>query len=810
MEMKRNKEIRTKVPLNESWQFNIGELDEPMKTVRKAAAIGGFTAPLNNENGEAVIIGEGGHHFLNLISGGNEQKGLEMLAGTKLNEELTNEWKLVNIPHDWKNETPFENRPELLMSGSKPDGTAFYRKTFDLEKSLYNEKKITLNFLGVMRMASVWLNGVFLGSNYSGYTHFDFDITELARYGDEGTNVLLVKVDTTTGAEGWWYEGAGIYKDVYLSIHSKVHINKKEVYIETKSIKDNSARLEVHVGIKNDDFQKDEGKVIVVLNNQKYEKYYELPPLSEDKISFDLNVDNIEFWTPDTPKLYNVQIVVEKDDKKIDELIQKFGIRTLKYNEQGFFLNGQLTELRGVCEHQDFGGVGVSLNKDLLRYKLLKMKEMGVNSYRSAHHFASEELLELSDELGIIVMNENRILESSSWRIDDLEKMVKASRNHPSVCFWSLCNEELIGNTSLGNRVAKKLSSVVKNLTDSLIISAELLNPEGLVNEKYLQNFDVIGVNYPEAKVMGEGLKKIKENYPKLRLLATENGSYFSTRGIYQDNLEDAQCSNFGSMFSMILPGKRESGEPGVGGTAHPEEVIAFFEKNAFMGGVFLWTFMDYNGEPSPFSWPGISSQFGITDTVGFEKDYFYYYQSKWSVEPMIHVMPHWNESELEINSEGIVKVRVFSNCPEVELFINDRSQGKKMNTNNYTDWQVSFDPGCLKAVGYIGNQIVEDTRITSGKLTGLEIKERYVGEVYNLYEVNGVDQERNFVPTSDAWVEIDVENGEILGLANGNPADISEHNLRKKQLFSGKLMVIVRKEKEKVPSVNARLSKVN
>lgn len=242
--------------LNDGWQFHLGEIEEPMKTVRKAAAIGGLAAPLENEAGDTVLIGAGGEHFLRLIAQGDREKGLRMLANTALESELDEDWVSVDLPHDWKNELPYVNDPDLLMSGSKPDGIAYYRKTFALTLDEVNEKQVTLHFMGVMRMASVWFNGVFLGDHYSGYSDFSFDVSELIRIGSEGVNVVLIKVDTTKGAEGWWYEGAGIYKDVYLEIKPKLQIVAEASFIETTEINQQEALLKITIGLANHHFEK--------------------------------------------------------------------------------------------------------------------------------------------------------------------------------------------------------------------------------------------------------------------------------------------------------------------------------------------------------------------------------------------------------------------------------------------------------------------------------------------------------------------------------------------------------------------------
>lgn len=799
--------MRHQQKINHDWQFHLGPIDEPRKTVRKAAAIGGLTAPLDDEAGPVVLTGAGGEHFLRLIAQGDSQKGLRQLAGTQLNGQLSSEWQSVNLPHDWLNELDYVNDPELLMSGSKPQGISYYRKTFRLSEKEVANQQVFLHFMGVMRMASVWLNGMFLGDHYSGYSDFSFDITEMARYDAEGENVLLVKVDTTTGSEGWWYEGAGIYKEVYLEFLPLVRIDSCETFIETKALNEKEALLEINTRVTNQSNQPQKLTLTAQIGEEINNLSCFLEPFATEHFSYYQRVPHPKAWSIDVPNLEVARFQLMKDQEVVDEYCQSYGIRMIDYTSQGFYLNGQLLSLRGVCEHQNFGGMGVALNRDILRYKLLKMKEMGVNAYRSAHHFASKELLELCDELGIIMMNENRVLEASEWRIAELEKMVKQTRNHPCLCFWSLCNEEVIGNTAMATRMAKRLANVIRCQTSqSLLVSAELLNPEGAVEKDYLDIFDVKGVNYPESGVNGAGLTKLKEQYPGLAYLSTESASYFSTRGIYQDNEEKCQTNNFGSRFSMVLPGKRQLGELGVGGTAHPEEVLAFYDNHRFMGGVFLWTFMDYYGEPAPFPWPGISSQFGICDTVGFEKDYFYYYQSKWSETPMVHVMPHWNEAGLEKNEQGQVEVRVFSNCREVELFVNNRSCGRQHSGKDYTSWWVTFESGELKVVGYHEAGEVVDSRVSSEAITGLTVHERYVGDSYCLYEIAGIDQRGKFVPMADSLVEVSCIEGQVLALANGNPADLTGFNKRKKRLFSGRLMAIVAKNGDHVPKLSVAL----
>lgn len=787
--------MRTTKSLNQEWKFHYGEIGSPNKTAKKAHALGGLTAPITGEAGEPVNYGAGGEHFLKLIAQGNLQQGLKNLAGTVLDAALDQSWQTVNLPHDWKISQSYVQDPALLMSGSKADGIGYYRKTFDLAEELIGQQRVILHFEGVMRSADVWLNGAYLGNNNSGYTSFSFDITEMARYGDEGINALLVRVDTTTGAEGWWYEGAGIYKNVWLELVPLTALDREGAYIYTKELRPDYALMGAELSVENNSQDLVEVAPTITINDQVIQFDQQvIPPYEKRTFNQEFRLSAPILWSPEKPHLYEAIFRIPTDECR-----NKFGVRTFAYDTNGFYLNGASYELRGVCEHQDFAGVGVALNQDLVDYKVKMMKAMGVNAWRSTHHFASEELLEACDRLGIILMNENRLLESTPWRIADLEKMVIKSRMHASVGFWSVANEEIIGNTALGSRIAERLVQTIKhNNYESLVVSAELLNPEGKVDTSYLTNYDVLGVNYPEADAMGPGAIKIKENHPELPIMSTESASYFSTRGIYRDNEENCQCSNLGSMFSMILPGKRQPRDPGVGGTARPEKVMAYLNKHAYMGGVFLWTAFDYYGEPSPFGWPAISSQFGIADLCGFPKDYYYYYQATWCEEPVVHLMPHWNEEGLNINADGHVSVRVFSNASEVELFVNEKSYGKKTVEAHLANWEVPYQAGKLRAVAYKNTRVVaEASHETSSVIQTVKSERIFAGREYDLYKLVALDNQQRFVPTACEQLAVSVESGEIVGLANGDPANHDAYSLTNVRLFQGQALVIVQAEKE-------------
>ncbi|MFB9769249.1 sugar-binding domain-containing protein [Lactiplantibacillus modestisalitolerans] len=792
--------MHTKINLNQNWLFHRGELATPvLKTAKKAQAFGGLTAPMPDEAGARVPVSPGGTHFLKLISQGHVEQGLRNLAGTDLTSTVDADWQTVTLPHDWKMTQPYVNDPQNLMSGSKPDGVGYYRRTFDLPAAGYQHQRYVLHFDGVMRMADVWLNGSYLGHNNSGYTAFEFDVTAMARYGNEGTNVLLVRTDTTTGPEGWWYEGAGIYRSVWLEAQPLVALDPDRAYVYTQKINATNATMQAEVAVKNNSAAAVTVQPQLVIASQALAfETQTIAPQQTVQFEQSFQLDSPKLWSPEHPDCYTAKFKIDGD-----EVVKTVGIHTFDYTTTGFYLNGQPYELHGVCEHQDFAGVGIALDQDIVDYKVQQMKKMGVNAWRSTHHFAAEELLRACDRYGVIVINENRLLESTPWRLADLKRMVRKSRQHPSIGFWSIANEEVSGNTSVGSRIAKQLVQTIKQLDhEHLVISAELLTPEGKVDPEYIANLDVLGVNYPEAGVMGPGAKLIKAHYPDLPMMSTENASYFSTRGVYQDDGDQCQTNNFGSLYSMVLPGKRQPGDPGVGGTATPETVMAYLQAHPYMGGVFLWTAFDYYGEPSPFGWPGISSQFGIADLCGFPKDYYYYYQAHWTKTPMVHVMPHWNQTGLELTADGQTRVRAFSNAAEVELLVNDHSYGRKTVQDCQVNWQVPYEAGTLTVIAYQANQVVaQDQRITSGPAVKVAVERIFNGNATDLYRLTALDAANQPVATANDSVKLEILAGQFVATGNGNPANLQLSQADQVTLFNGHALVILRANSQNEPT---------
>jgi beta-galactosidase len=797
--------MREKILLNSDWRFYYGEIRPIRKTVTKSGGLCGLTSTLPGERGEAVKLGPAGKFFLSFLTADSEDEGsspLQMFLGANLKAKLTG-WRTVDLPHDWKTELEYTPDKNVFMTGAKENGVGYYRKVFSLARE-DEGKHIAVEFNGVCRAASVWFNGCFLGDHYSGYTSFGFDLTDLANYGDEGDNVLLVRVDTTTGDEGWWYEGAGIYRDVYMVKTDSLHVDTWGTYIHLDKLEENAALMIVETTVVNRSYEPRSARLDTVFFDDRGTKAgktgdsFTIEPLDSVTLVQKITVPEPRLWSPETPVLYKALSAITENSAAVDEYTSVFGIRTVAYTAGGLLLNGKPVPLKGTCVHQDFAGVGTALPGDIQEYKIRKLLEMGSNAYRSAHHPADPALLDICDRLGMLVMDENRLLESSELRLGDLRDLVKRDRNHPSVVLWSLCNEELIGGSVPAVRMLRHLAHETRKLDKTRpVVSAELLPREGTLNPEYFKIFDVLGLNYPESPLLGDNLSRVKAAYPGGCYLNSETASYFSTRGAYSDDWERCRNNNFGSRFSKLAAGKDVPNPPGAGGTARPEEALGFYAAHPYTGGVFIWTGFDYRGEPSPFPWPAISSQFGIMDTCGFPKDYYYYYKAHWTAAPLIHVMPHWTWPGREGEA---IRLRVFSNCEEAEIFVNGRSAGRKTCGPDWTEWELPYTPGVLEAAAYRdGKEAAREIHTSAGAPAALVLKpEGWTAPLRAggtaVVSVSALDKAGNPVPVADNSVSFEAAgNGSLLGLGNGDPADHSADHYPVRRLFAGMAAAVIK-----------------
>lgn len=801
--------MRTKESFDRGWMYKIGEVGPlPVpKTSAKSALLGGLTSSLPGEKGEAFPGATRVMALLkNILPKGKEQEkapesgALTMLAGPYARARHSLEgWKPVDLPHDFRLELGFTRDPESFGQGYIPNGVCYYRKTFPLPKE-DEGRRIVLEFDGVMRAASFWFNGCFVGDTYSGYCGFQYDVSELARYGEEeGDNVLLVRVDTTTGNEGWWYEGGGIYRHTWLTKYAPVHIDRWGVYVKTQ-VQGADAAAAVEATVCNENTESclaqvrttllgPDGRAAAVAEAQGM-----VPAGGKVVLTGSAQVQGAQLWSCESPSLYTARTQVLVGGEVVDEYDTTFGFRTVEYTLEGLKLNGRVVPLYGACVHQDFAGVGVALPDAVQHYKVRRLREMGINAYRSSHNAATIELLDECDRQGMLVLDENRLIETTPHRLRDLEELIKRGRNHPSIFAWSLSNEELFSGSEMAMRIIRRMLALARSLDDTRpYVAAEAFIPEDAA-PLYCRPglYDVLGLNYAESTSMADGrFARIHAASPEVKVLNTENTSWYSTRGIYEDNKPRGHCSSYGTRYAMM----GGEGGPSAGGTARPQQTWHFYRDNPMTGGFFIWTGFDYRGEPTPLRETQVASNFGVMDLCGFAKDDYYYYQSLFLSEPVLHIMPHWNWAV-----EGEVKqVRLYTNCDEAELFLNGESLGRKAKEGDWIRFDVPFRPGELKAVGYRGGQPVrEDKRVTAGVPARLRLcadKPALAADGADVafVTVEVCDDAGNLVPTAETPVTVQVGGcGRLLGLGNGDPGSRENDKAASRSAFSGLLMALV------------------
>jgi beta-galactosidase len=678
-------------------------------------------------------------------------------------------WRRVDLPHDWAIELPFDRNSDR-SHGYKPLGPGFpdnsvgwYRRTFDLPKTDAN-RRLWLEFDGVFRDCSVFVNGWFVGRNESGYSGFRFDITDVANCG--GRNVVAVMVNATQ-VEGWFYEGAGIYRHVWLEKTAPVAIAPDGVFVFNK-FKDNVpvglAEVHLRTRITNADTASAETNIEWQITSPDGKVAASAGTLARVGRETQVDVDGSasitapELWSPETPRLYKLVTTLKRGAETLDRVETEFGIRTVGFDAgKGFLLNGKPYVLKGTCNHQDHAGVGAALPDRLQYFRVARLKEMGSNAYRSSHNPPTPELLEACDRLGMLVMDENRLLGSDAANLDRLEKLIRRDRNHASVVIWSIANEEFsVQTTPAGGRVAATMQELVKTLdpTRPVTYAAPLGNEPAGVNSV----IEVRGWNYHA----GADMDAYQVAHPRQPNVGTEQGSTVSTRGIYANDPARGYVSAYDDNF------------PSWASTA--KAWWSYFAARPWLSGGFVWTGFDYRGEPTPYSWPCINSHFGILDTCGFPKDNFWYYQSWWTDRPVLHVLPHWNWAGREGQE---IDVRALSNCEEVELFLNEKSLGRQtMMRNGELKWKINYAPGVLSAKGFKGGKVIVETKEeTTGAAAAVRlIPDRAVvdaqGEDLSVITIAVTDAAGRVVPVADNEVTFALEGaGRIVGVGNGDPS---------------------------------------
>jgi beta-galactosidase len=743
----------------------------------------GWRFHFGNADDSAKDFGFGGGR-----SGNFQKTGNFLPAGAIAFDD--SDWQSVDLPHDWAIELPFKNDPALSSKGFYPLGRNYpetsigwYRRVFDLPADDPSQR-ISIEFDGSYRETMVVFNGFYIGTHSGGYDPFRFDVTDFANPG--GRNVLLVRVDATL-SDGWFYEGAGIYRHVWLVKTAPVYVKQWGTFVTSKIGSSGDATLGIRTELSNDGNAAQNARVISTILDPTGKQVgraatppASVPEMGEQGYQQEIAVSSPSLWSLEQRNLNTLVTEVEANGKIVDRYETPFGIRTLKFDpQQGFFLNGKSVKVKGTCDHQDHAGVGVAVPDAVQYYRVRKLQEMGCNAIRTSHNPPTPELLQACDELGMLVFDETRMMSSNPEGLEQFADLVRRDRNHPSVFMWSMGNEEGQANTEKGVHILTAMKAVATEYDGTRPVS---IAPVLAIGTGGLAVCDVIGYNYmdPQAKAYHEA-------HPDKPVIGTETVSAIGTRGIY---VTDATKGYIGSYDPYTTTGR-----------ASAEGWWSFCNSQPWLAGGFVWTGFDYRGEPSPYQWPNISSQCGVIDTCGFPKDTFYYYQSWWTSQPVLHLFPHWNWPGMEGKE---IAVWVYSNLDKVELFLNGQSLGtKEVKIDSHVAWIVKYAPGSIEACGFKnGQQVMTAKRETTGPAATLVMtadrKELSADGVdVAMFAVAVQDAQGRVLPITDSEVTFKVSGeGKLLGTGNGDPTDHAPDKGASRKAFSGYCMAIVQSTK--------------
>lgn len=741
---------------------------------------------------ERLLFDEGWKFHLGDIEAPVPQNHHETYLSTKAGNALgaaspdwdDSKWRVLSLPHDWAVEGPFDPTANVSQ-GYRPRGVAWYRRSFTLPESDLG-KYLELQFDGVASHCTVWVNGTLAHRNFCGYTSFAVDLTPFANYGEE-INTIAVRVDASV-MEGWWYEGAGMYRHTWLEKRSPVHIVTDGVYANPVLKGGERWEIPMEVRLFNSGESPETIEVTSTLIDPDGKELEQsrsrlgLGPLENGVVELSLGFKSPDLWSVDSPTLYSVRTEVRGGSGIADAVITPCGFRAIRFDaDKGFFLNGQALKIKGICNHQDHAGLGVAIPDSLWEFRLRKIKEMGANAYRCTHSPPTKEFLDACDRIGILVMNENRHFNSNPEYMRQLEWMVRRDRNHPSVFLWSVFNEEPMQGHRSGYEMVRRMSSLVKSLDATRPVTAAM--SDGFFNEINVSAaVDVMGFNYSQDKY-----DRFHELHPDLPLISSEDTSAFMIRGEYETDTERNLISSYDTQAAYWGDGHRNSWK-----------MIA---ERDFIAGGFVWTGFDYHGEPQPHVWPSIASVFGCLDMCGFPKTGFYIRQAQWlEGETILKLAPHWNWP----GRQGeLIDVMGITNAEEAELLLNGKSLGRKtVDPYAMVEWQVAYEAGTLEAIAYRDGREVKRTSVrTTGPAVSIELipdRSALAGNGVDAMPitVRALDLAGLPVPAANMRVEFEIEGpGEIIGLGNGDPNSHEPEKGRRRSLFNGLAQVIVLSE---------------
>ena len=733
-------------------------------------------------------------------------------------------WRTLDLPHDWSIEGSFKpDNPATNSGASLPGGIGWYRKHFNVTD--IQGKHRFMMFDGVYQNSTVWINGHQLGNRPFGYSTFQYDLTP---YLMEGENVIAVKVDNSLQPNSRWYSGSGIYRHVWLTTTSPVHVSQWGTYVTTPKVSEKVAQVQIETTISNENKERVAVKIISSILDKYGKKVAsqvqsaKIEPEAHLKISSNIKVSSPLLWSVEHPDMYRLVSEVYAGKELKDTYFTPFGIRSLLFrSDSGLFINNRSVKVKGVCMHHDLGCLGTALNTRALTRQLEILKSMGCNGIRTSHNPPSPDLLDLCDKMGFVVMDEafdvwylekmkyDYHIYFKDWHERDLADMVLRDRNHPSIILWSIGNEIPEKNHTKygGAAIAKELDGIIKKFDKTRYSTSAFAGVWRADTTFMSDKVDVIGINYTVERYPEE-----KAKHPDGFFIASETTSSLSSRGIYHFpadsaiiNTPDLQCSSYDNHATSY-------DRPWTNVTQTTWRAV---KETPYVAGLFVWTGFDYYGEPA-YPYPCISSGFGIADLCGFPKDVFYFYKSQWTSEPVLHLLPHWNWKEGQV-----IDVIAYTNCDEVKLYLNDQLIGKKAFANTKMtyltkqwekeislgegeklslDWKIPFIPGTLRAEGYKNGRLIATEVVrTAGDPAKIELSaDRTIiqadGKDLSFVTVKIQDSNGTLVPDADNLVHFELEGeGKIVGVGNGNPISLERATGRERSAFSGMCQVVIK-----------------
>jgi beta-galactosidase len=732
-------------------------------------------------------------------------------------------WRQLDLPHDWSIEGDFDEKAATTgRGGYLPTGIGWYRKTFDLPGNS-SGKIIWIEFDGVYMNSDVWINGHHLGNYPNGYMSFNYDLTP---YLKKNKNVIAVKVNNSLQPNSRWYSGSGIYRHVWLNVADPVHIGQWGTYITTPVADSSEATVSMRFIVNNDNAKPVNAIIRSTILDEKenevgsVESALNVTSNSNNEVQQMVKVNLPVLWSVEKPYLYHVFTEISIGSKIVDGSVTSFGIRIIHYDAaKGFLLNGKRVKLNGVCLHHEAGSVGAAVPVRVWERRLQVLKQMGCNAIRTSHNPVAPEFLDLCDKMGFLVMDEifdewtqGKVEQGyhnyfKEWSQKDLVNFIHRDRNHPSIIMWSAGNE--IGEQKMekGYEILRPLIETFHREDPTRPVTTgndNIAADNGSATLPFLQSLDIVGYNYVdrwhERRELFYSIDK--QAHPEWKMVGTESVSIPRVRGSYYGG------GFTGIDSSVIRPAN-------LSGVIRAEQLWKYVSSHDYVIGDFMWTGIDYLGEAR---WPAKNSSSGVIDLCGFPKDGYYFYQSQWTEEPMVHIAPHWN---WEGHEGQVIPVMIYTNCDSVELFLNGKSFGIKSlqfprpgnsgawnryavapvyNTTGdlHLTWDVPYEQGVLKAVGRREGKIVVTQEIkTTGKPASIRLssdnKEIGAGKDVAHITVEIIDEKGNVVPTASNEVKLTIEgDGKLIGFDNGNPWDHTNMKSWVRKAFNGMALAIV------------------